>query len=327
MSESSNSTTASPSGKSNLASILFAALVVLLVGSAIVYYFVSGKGDPAAEIDDLSFLPANGYGFAVLRIADVWKTEGAQKALARQPKLADRIEAQVGLRPEEIERASIAFFDYDNELAWGVIRTIEPYDRAKVLSHLKDAREKQHGKRRYWVGTASNGQPLAWHFASSRVIVVCNEESMYSCLDRHAQPMPGALSPLLAKIETKQHGLAAAVLPESVRKRVSGPFKNMLQPFLDVQTATAEIQLAEKATIEVRAQLANADKANALAKALPTTLGFANLMLPQVPGLSSDDREKFLKNLKPETKENEMILTMSGDAGQVAAGILGVLGR
>ena len=41
--------------------------------------------------------------------------------------------------------------------AWGIVRTVEPYDRKKILSRLDGAKKAVHQGKEYYTGTARRG--------------------------------------------------------------------------------------------------------------------------------------------------------------------------
>lgn len=128
-------------------------------------------------------------------MADLWKTSAVQKGVkeaeGRDPKVegpSARMEKAFGLKPAEVERVSAV---YSAEgLAWGVVRTLEPYDRRKILSRLGGAKRGVHRGKQYHTGTDELGRKATVWLASPRVVVVGTEDGVKGCIALATAPVP-----------------------------------------------------------------------------------------------------------------------------------------
>ncbi len=130
-----SSCTALPSARRKWRLPLAALLLALAVGAA-TWWLLFREDGRAKDGDDMLLIPGNAQGFVSIRLADLWKTPAMQKALRTADNLAARMEAETGLRPEEVERLSGVIVDMDDRVGWLVVRTVEPYDMKKVLARL-----------------------------------------------------------------------------------------------------------------------------------------------------------------------------------------------
>ena len=231
-------------------------LAVLLAGAA-----CSDGARAVADLDDLALIPADARGFLSVRVADLWKTPAVRKGVAnakkRDPKLedpAERMERLFGLNPAEVERVS---FVYSAEgPAWGIVRTVGPYDR-KILSRLDGAKKAVHQGKEYHTAPVGDRKAAAW-LAGPRVIVVGSEEGVKGCIDLAAKGNPkGPLRPIIALCKEKHHAVAGLD-----GKRLDGVKGNTLLSWVTpIQLAWATLDVDKEAELAIHARAADEKQA------------------------------------------------------------------
>jgi hypothetical protein len=326
---------ARPEGQRDKLVLLVLLLLVLLGAGVAGWWFLFRKG--GQEIDDLSLVPPDAQAFVSVRLAELWKTPSVRQALDRaleqEPNLRGpeaQLEEETGLRPEEVERATLAAMD-SRDLVWLVIKTLEPYDQRKVLSRLHELR--RHRGLTYHVGTDLQSGRLAMHFASPRVLVIGPEEGVRRCLEVRAGPArTGPLAPLIARCAEPHQALGGLQVPERARKGEGIPIllQGLVKPLLEVQTASFTLDVADEAVFEVRGQLESEEKAKKLQKAIPRLRAQAKLVLPVMGALVGGGNRaqalaqlpEILDTIKPEQKGNEVIAVVKTDPAEVVQALL-----
>jgi len=268
-----------PGGKGRVLALMVVFFLLLLggAGGARWFFFRAATPTPAPppqEGDDLALIPANAQGFVCMRLADLWKTPAAQKGLkdARQrdptaTDAAEKMDREIGLRHEAVERLTIVGVDADRQLGWIIARTLTPYSREKVLSRLKDGREQVHRGQSYFVGTGPEGKVLAIHFVGSRVLVAGNEEGVRRCLDFVAEgTMTGPLEPVIA-LARGTHTAVVGIYP------AGGPLETVkanpaLKGLAGVKLVSATMDVSENATGEGTAKMSSEEEAKKIVKTI-----------------------------------------------------------
>jgi hypothetical protein len=256
-------------------SLLPLALVALLFAAAAAgwWFFLRDRG-PATEGDDLALVPASAQGFACIRLADLWQTSAARKALQKIREGADtedpaaRMERETGLRPEEVERLSLVGVDADRRIGWIVVRTREPYNRDKVLACLSDRSERSHRGQRYHLGTNAQGRLAAVHFAGTHVLAAGSEEGVQRCLDvAAAPPARGPLEPVIALAGAGKHTAVAGVNPRGgPHEKFNG--MSLGGALANVELFTVKLDVSKSATVHAVAQMASENEAEQFVKAV-----------------------------------------------------------
>jgi hypothetical protein len=283
---------------------------LLLAGGGGVGAWLLLRGGTAA---DLALVPGNAQGFVTIRVADLWKTDLAQKAVQQGKQQAGgkdfvaEMQKETGMGPADIERATFVLMDTKSpNNAFGILLASKPYDRAKLLG--PSPQEKKHQNKAYQV-VSKGGEPFACYFASSKVLVVGPEQGVLSCLgalggNKAGGPLDGAL-----KTAAGTHHIVGAFTPrpdlvETARAEMKkNPIVAPYQGLLDVQCATAVLDLGNKLNLDVAlayptdAKAAEAKKAlDGLTGMLPGFMG----MLKSALGKAYDPLEASVKGIKVE---------------------------
>jgi hypothetical protein len=299
-------------------------LLLLLVGGGGVGAWLLLRGGGAAA--DLALVPSNAQGFVTIRVADVWKTDLVQKGVEQAKQQAGgmdfvaEMQKETGMGPADIERATLAFMDAQNpDNAFGILLASRPYDRSKILG--PSPREKKHQNKSYQLVTKDR-QPVAFHFASDKILVVGPEQGVQSCLGALAGKRTGGPLDDALKTAGGAHHLVGAFTPrpeqvQRVRAEMSkNPMAAPYQGLLDVRCATAVVDLGN--TLNLDAALAFPTDAKA-AEAKKAIDGFRGLlpglmgMLKSALGKAGDQLEASVKAIEVEQKGPVVSLHFSTD--------------
>ena len=302
-------------------------LLLLAGGAGAAWWFLFRTGGAANEGDDLALVPANAQGFISIRVADLWKTPAARKAVKdvrerdpQAPDPTDQMDRDTGLRPEEIERLTLVGVDLDRKIAWGIVRTLQPYDRRRVLSRLKDHRELVYKGKRYYLGLGPDGHPLAIWFAGTRVLVAGSEEGVKLCRDfEEGTPPAGPLTEAI-DLAAGSRTAVAGVYP------AGGPLETVkadsfLKSLADVKLFTATLDVSEKATLAGKAKMSGEEDARRMVQAIKDNrmaiqfgLGWA-LLQGGVKGNAARLLQTLLGKMKFVQKGDEVGATATIDEG------------
>jgi hypothetical protein len=337
---------AASGGKSKLLAIV--GLLLLVGGGAVgVWWFTNQKkesdrriaaeleGD-GPEVSDMALLPANAQMVATIRSAELYKMQAGKDALEqarkREPKQLDpaaRIERDVGLKPDEIDRLHAVGTDADKQTGWAVARTLRPLDRDKVLAKLEGRSEKRHEGRRYYLGKNADDKEIAVHFAGPSVLVVSDEEGMKLAMTQATKPIvEGPLKATIALVETSKSQGIVGLYPAGGGMEA---LKNnaMLKALVDVTTvkvARFTLDANEKdATLNGVLELPDEKAAVAVKKKLTDALPLAGFGLrfsaKQEDRTAAEAAAKLIGAIKPSTKGNELHLTAKTDTATMANGM------
>jgi hypothetical protein len=243
-------------------------LLLALAGTGVAWWlWPRPVGSDGPEVSDVDLIPANAEGFTSVRVAELWAMpavkgaiDAAREADPGQEDVIAELERLTGLTPSEVERLHGVGLALDRRLAWFVVGSVEPLDRAKVLSRLKGRRELWHRERRYHLGKTRDDEEVAYHFAGPSVLVISNEEGMKHCLDQAAAPVTkGQLEPVIARLGGKSQVLLAWAPSPSLRESIK---KNpQVKGLPDVQLLRASADVDKQAIIDL--WLTTADEAEA----------------------------------------------------------------
>jgi hypothetical protein len=265
-------------------------LSVLLVGGLALWKYRGGpKGDSAAAgggggaaggpqaaaAGPLSpLVPADAFALASLRVADVWNAPPVRQTVTQLPPgIVDldaelgKVEQKTGLRPDDVERATLVVFNPKDETAWVVVTTRGPVNREKVTAALAaGAKEASHQSKPYLVN--AEGERLALHFADDRTFVFAPEASLKRCLEVAARPAPsGLLADAASRAASGQEHLVAAIAPppEDVQKALADapPDVKPYLPVLEVRSAVLTANLGNALDLQLTATYADEAKAAA----------------------------------------------------------------
>ncbi len=315
--------------------------LLLLGGGGFGVWFIFTRG---GNVSDLAYVSPDAQGFATLRVADLWKLSSVQKSMnmvrmqqgGEDPLMT--MDQQLGLRPEEVERASFVMKDMDQKQAWFVVLTLKPYDKKKVLGKLTSAREVKHEGKTFQVGRAVSaaippqgmgGMPpppvsseTAIYFAGSRVLIMSDEAGMRQCLTDAARKKPtGALSGAIEQAGGTKHLIAKFNLTPKAQANLKGSlamvpaqFKSVVA-LLDFNAVSVAADFTD-ATSNIDADLSFPDPnaAGKAKKSFDALKGLGELFLPPaarglLSGITADVSGNDLKvHIKIDNKAVEDLM-------------------
>jgi hypothetical protein len=258
---------------SKVVRILAPAVVLALLAGGV----VSAPAPPAPKGDsgDLALVPADAQGVVTVRVADLHKLDVVRKALAaiaKQPG-AEKVDFTAELRkatslaPADIERCTAVIVDMKEQVAYVLVATVKPYDRAKVLEKLSGAKAVKHNGRTYYLGkTEGSPTEVGLYFASPRVLVYAPEKGLKACLTNlGARKNKGPLDDAL-KLAAGKHHLVAGINPSSgglreFRDELGKQWKGF-NSLLDLKSATIAMDFGPATQFELTARYPDARKAN-----------------------------------------------------------------
>ena len=217
--------------------------------------------------DVLDRVPSEAGFFAHGRASDLWNTallKDIRKAVGKDgdKALAD-FESEMGISADSVD--SVTFYypqmpagPGDEKTFVVAVITKRPYDKAKVLSYLRDkeAKEKDH--------TVAIEGDFVLHFTNARTFAVMHK----SLVEKYAKGAikdrkPGAVSDAL-KLATEKHTFVAALNLPTLPNEIFTAAPPELQPFLPLfkaKSATVIADLDKKFTLEARFACENANAA------------------------------------------------------------------
>jgi hypothetical protein len=257
--------------------------------------------------------------------------EKARKAEPEQLDPVSRMERDVGLKPDEVERLHFVGADADARQGWAVGKTLKPIDRERVLRRLKGTVEKRHEGRRYYLGTNADGQELAVHFGGPSVLVVSDEEGMKLAMTQATRPVvDGPLKATIASVETSKSQVIAGIYPAGggTETMKANAMLKALVEIEKVKAARINLDADEKeATLTVVAEMT--DAASAKAAASPLKWGLLKFGAAQTlpDGEGKEAAAKVIRTIKPTAKGNEAQLTAKADTATMASAVAYVVGQ
>jgi hypothetical protein len=343
-------TSAAPaaSGGKSIVLVVLGVLLLVAAGAGGVWYFTKQKKESdrklaeqresdGPEVSDMALLPANTQLVATVRSAELYKLPAAKDALEqarkRDPKQLDpvaRMERDVGLKPDEIDRLHAIGADADKQTGWAVAKTLKPLDRERVLAKLEGRSEKRLEGRRYYLGKNADGQEVAVHFAGPTVLVVSDEEGMKLAMAQAAKPVvDGPLKPTIALVETSKSQAIVGLYPAGGGMEVlkNNALLKLVVDVTAVKAARFTLDANEKdATLNGALELPDEKTAAAVKKKLSETLPLAGfwLRLNTKPEdkTAGEAAAKLIGSIKPSVKGNELQLTAKTDSATMANGMI-----
>src|SRR5262249_8343245 len=136
-----------------------------------------------------ALVPGDAQAFATVRVADVWKLDLTQMLLKMAPipggDPTGGMEKEIGLTPNDIERATFAVLDWEGKETFLIcVATNKAYDRQKLLANAGQAKVETEYKGKK---IRSDGN-VAIYLADDRTFVVGPERSIKACIDHQASP-------------------------------------------------------------------------------------------------------------------------------------------
>jgi hypothetical protein len=316
---------------------LLIGVVLLVVGGAIVLFFVFGGGAP-----DLAYVPGDAQGFASVRVADLWKSAAVKDAMKKLPQgmtqesVAALMEAAVGLKPEDIERATLVFQDAEKGVGWGVVALNKPVEQKDLLSKLGklppigELKEATHKGKTYHV-SGQGPQPFAIHFATNKIVILGPEDGVKRCLEGEGGKPSGLLGRGVSAASGKKDIVIAFAftdkMKEQLRKEMP-PGDNPFSALLEAQGVLIQGTLDSKLALEATLSFPNEDKAKAGKTAVELAKSFGQISLAQLrkaPNMADlgpmmDKAEGVLKDLTIDQSGSDVRVQVKVDADTLVAG-------
>ncbi len=221
------------------------ALLVLLGGGGFTGYWFLLRG---SGMDESAFLPSDAQAFFTVRLADVVKLDGYQKAIRAQGgnDPLNQIAPTFGLAVADIERLTFVMQDFEQQAGWAVLTTSRPYDKKAVLGKFQSASTQKHEGKTYHTGQISTpglAQPnpmmggmgaagrggaatlqRSVFFAGPNVLVMADTDaSMKRALAAAARkPAAGPLAEAMRQVGGPRHVAFGFALPPGVQEKMKG---------------------------------------------------------------------------------------------------------
>jgi hypothetical protein len=246
--------------------------VLALAVVGVVVFFVFFQGVPP----DLAYVPGDAQGFASVRVADLWKSAAVKDAMSNQPdgmtqaSVAALMEGFTGLKPEDVERATLVVQDAEKGVGWLVAalnRPVEPKDllaRLGKIPQIGEFKESTHQGKTYHV--AGQGQrPLAVHFASDRIVIVGPEDGVKRCLEGAGGKPSGLLARGVGAASGKKDIVVAIPftdqMKEQMRRSAPGEQAGFFDPLLEAQGVLIQGSLDSRLALEATLTFPSEEKA------------------------------------------------------------------
>jgi hypothetical protein len=195
---------------------------------------------------DLALVPADAAGFAAVRVADLWNSDGAaplRKMVADNKEMTknlDDLHTTTGLAPGDVARLVLIAPAPGVGGPLTVVTTVKPYDKMKLLAALgPGAREMKAGGKTYHVAE-KRGQALS--FASPTTFIFGEPKRVEALLSGPEMKPDGALAEALGRAAGKDAvvvGVDLAVTGKEMKK-YAAPDAPLL-PLLEARSATATL--------------------------------------------------------------------------------------
>jgi prepilin-type processing-associated H-X9-DG protein len=247
-------------------------------------------GERPALPRDLAAVPADGYGFVHIRLADIWKSDALKEIretiLKAGEKALEGFDRRFLPHPSTIDRLTVVVIPGRNPDAEPqflfFLAVNKPVDRvAAIAGTLPDARMVKRDGAAYYVSAKMN---MAVSFISDQVIAFGSPEAIgtYYATNWKAD---GPLTDALHLANSKRHITAAgniSALPEKALKDAPASVK----PLLKARTVTLGLDIADPVVISGGLHFVNAEDATAGEEALKA-----------LATLARDELKKFRQEL------------------------------
>jgi hypothetical protein len=268
----------------------------------------AAKPAQAALPPELDLVPRDAFLFLSFRVGDYLAGDAGKAHQAQltklDPRFLETLEKGTGLKPEQIERVTVAGHKVNEEGPIFLVTTTGPAPRDKILQAIvPEAEEVKHQGRAYY---ASRAHRTALHFVSDRLFLVCPPKMMPEVLDGLAAKKAEGLMSAALRLAAQKHLITAGFNPAPMVKEIeSTNLPAQAEPFLPLlktQMATWTLDQGEDLRLEVRLTYADAGAAKEAEKAVQGALALARQAVPQ-----------FLKTMEQVEKENkDSALTWGG---------------
>jgi hypothetical protein len=255
----------------------------------------------AALPADLAKIPSDGMLVLSSRVADSWGSEQLKLAREKYKKEFEEgindFRQRFGLSPEQVERLTMLMLDPPpgREVMLLFVRTVTPYDLAKIVAKVKNAKAKKYKDETLYVGDKD------WTICplDDRSLVFGELRDMHALIDHRQPKTEGNLAPAL-RLAAGKHTVVAGVniklLHDSIGNRL--PDEAELQPFLPLfraLSATLHIDFAADSRAAAVLTFASDKDAEAAMKPAQTALVLLRAGLDRA--LAEVNKDKQTKDL------------------------------
>jgi hypothetical protein len=192
-------------------------VVGLVLVVVLMIWLFSGGGGALAQ-----WVPGDGQGFVSVRVADLWKSAKVQEfvthfknkggglAMVGGTDKFEKMGEEYGMTITNIDR--FTWVQASSSDSWAVIETNVNCDEAKIKGNFDNLKEETQDGKKFYSGKPKKGAGDAYiHFASSRMVVVAqNESSMKKALSTAANRKSGPLDEGLSYLSSSRQVVMAA---------------------------------------------------------------------------------------------------------------------
>jgi hypothetical protein len=290
-----------------------AAILLLVAGVGLAGWWLLGLGTSGGDEEGLY---ADAELIAILRPAELWAVPEVREAVGEgRDNPVTQFEGWTSLRPQQVERFTLVAYRPTEQLVWGVVHTVEPYDpallnRNPVVDHGIFARQP------YVVIQTPDRGKLALALVAPRVLILGDVESVKTALGLRARrAAPGPLTPLPAM--AKGHQVAVGInLSEEWRGRIMAQDAR-LGAIPGVRGGVMLLDIAARTTLTVQVDLPDGEERAKLRAALEG----AKVLIP-LGGLVRDPLFELLASGNIEEDGNTVRLRTEGETGPIVRGLL-----
>ncbi len=234
--------------------------------------------------------------FAVVRIADAWKQDLVQKAVAeaekgKNEKLVDEAQKKFGLGPADIDKVLYVLLDHKTEKMYVVVNTNKAFDKAKLTKEMDlDSAEQKHQNKAY---QKEKGGRTAVHFGSDKMMIFApNEDSMKAALDQltgNRKATAGKIASVLGRSGGSQHVIVGFGVPSEVAAMAKGGGKGApgmpdFGPLAEMQAGAMTVNLSGSSVqFDFSGEFPDSTKADQAKKAMDGLKGAVALFAPPGP--------------------------------------------
>jgi hypothetical protein len=240
---------------------------------------------------DLERVPADAALLVSGRVADVWNSDPVK--MLRQQKAQEITEGlkaeekEIGVGPEEMERATLVVTHFKAEGPILFVTTIKPYDRAKILSTVLPGVKAEKRMEQIFFVSDNN---RAVFFVNDRTYLVASAETMRAYLDRPVAregPLSGAL-----QLVTQKYQIVGGFNITAFAQEFSDKLPPQMDAFKDLlkaRAATWNVDLGEQNRADLRLHFAGEAEAKQAEKPLRAAIDLIRAGLTE--GIQEMSRE------------------------------------
>ncbi len=250
-----------------------------------------GAAEDAALPPDLAVVPRTAAGFVSVRAGDLWSKMAADKSLGKRLWiLREELEKEFGgLRLADLERITAILATPESAPA-GVITTVKPYERGRILEALAPEADKRKIHDLTCHVSQKNG--IGLHFVNDRVFLVGPVEAVKACLKPRSSS--GSAEMEAALHQALDHHIVACCKPSLFAGDSAADAQDpahVFQPLMRATLAKLVLDLGDELQADFRLTFDDENGARKGAKALRTGLNFvrgqlllSSVLTPQITG-------------------------------------------